>query len=247
MKTTIVKRMGCALMVCLMAWAANAQPADTASLAWFKDAKFGLFLHWGLYSMLGTGEWTMTVNNINYLEYAKLANAFFVGTSRTANIEVIANHHDVATFKRARCCDVLDVVIVEETANYWFNFVLFAIARLSTRIGNNCAHAGDNSRVFYEACVRVFLQSRKNSYVNTALFKSVNIVAVLFKRALIDWLAELRCACDAVAKRFARAAHNYVAKFSHDNLSIGFDLLLFDELIHITLFVSICNHRLLYL
>ncbi|MDY5767523.1 MAG: alpha-L-fucosidase, partial [Alloprevotella sp.] len=26
----------------------------------FSDARFGIFLHWGLYSMLATGEWTMT-------------------------------------------------------------------------------------------------------------------------------------------------------------------------------------------
>ena len=31
----------------------------------------------GLYSLLGTGEWTMTNRNINYQEYAKLANAFY--------------------------------------------------------------------------------------------------------------------------------------------------------------------------
>lgn len=43
----------------------------------FQDAKFGIFLHWGLYAMLGTGEWTMTGRDINYLEYAKLANAFY--------------------------------------------------------------------------------------------------------------------------------------------------------------------------
>ena len=43
----------------------------------FRDAKFGIFLHWGLYSMLGTGEWTMSSRDINYLEYAKLANAFY--------------------------------------------------------------------------------------------------------------------------------------------------------------------------
>ena len=43
----------------------------------FRDARFGIFLHWGLYSMLGTGEWTMTNKDINYLEYAKLANAFY--------------------------------------------------------------------------------------------------------------------------------------------------------------------------
>ena len=43
----------------------------------FQDAKFGIFLHWGLYSMLATGEWTMTNRNINYAEYQKLANAFY--------------------------------------------------------------------------------------------------------------------------------------------------------------------------
>ena len=43
----------------------------------FRDSRFGIFLHWGLYSMLGTGEWTMTNKDINYLEYAKLANAFY--------------------------------------------------------------------------------------------------------------------------------------------------------------------------
>ena len=39
----------------------------------FQDNKFGIFLHWGLYAMLATGEWTMTNNNLNYKEYAKLA------------------------------------------------------------------------------------------------------------------------------------------------------------------------------
>lgn len=43
----------------------------------FQDSKFGIFIHWGLYSMLGTGEWTMTNANINYKEYAKLADAFY--------------------------------------------------------------------------------------------------------------------------------------------------------------------------
>ncbi len=43
----------------------------------FRDAKFGIFLHWGLYAMLATGEWTMTNNNLNYKEYAKLAGGFY--------------------------------------------------------------------------------------------------------------------------------------------------------------------------
>ena len=43
----------------------------------FQDNKFGIFLHWGLYAMLATGEWTMTNNNLNYKEYAKLAGGFY--------------------------------------------------------------------------------------------------------------------------------------------------------------------------
>ena len=43
----------------------------------FQDSKFGIFLHWGLYAMLATGEWTMTNNNLNYKEYAKLAGGFY--------------------------------------------------------------------------------------------------------------------------------------------------------------------------
>ena len=43
----------------------------------FRDARFGIFLHWGLYAMLATGEWTMTNDNLNYKEYAKLAGGFY--------------------------------------------------------------------------------------------------------------------------------------------------------------------------
>ena len=43
----------------------------------FQDNKFGIFLHWGLYAMLASGEWTMTNNNLNYKEYAKLAGGFY--------------------------------------------------------------------------------------------------------------------------------------------------------------------------
>lgn len=43
----------------------------------FQDSKFGIFLHWGLYSMLATGEWTMSDKNLNYKEYAKLAGGFY--------------------------------------------------------------------------------------------------------------------------------------------------------------------------
>jgi alpha-L-fucosidase len=31
-------------------------PANLASRAWFRDARFGLFIHWGVYSALADGE-----------------------------------------------------------------------------------------------------------------------------------------------------------------------------------------------
>lgn len=43
---------------------------------WFQDAKFGLFIHWGVYSVLGDGEWVMNNQNISVDSYEKLP-AFF--------------------------------------------------------------------------------------------------------------------------------------------------------------------------
>ena len=31
-------------------------------MKWFRDAKFGMFIHWGVYSMLGKGEWVLTAS-----------------------------------------------------------------------------------------------------------------------------------------------------------------------------------------
>ena len=60
--------------------------AKEARLAWFKEAKFGLFIHWGLYSIPagywkgerspGIGEWIMNRMKIPVTEYEKLASGF---------------------------------------------------------------------------------------------------------------------------------------------------------------------------
>lgn len=47
-----------------------------AALRWFTDARLGLFLHYGLYSLLGRGEWVMLREKIPVAEYAKLKNQF---------------------------------------------------------------------------------------------------------------------------------------------------------------------------
>ena len=43
-----------------------------AALKWFEEAKFGLFMHYGLYSQLGRGEWVMLRENIPLTHYEEL-------------------------------------------------------------------------------------------------------------------------------------------------------------------------------
>jgi alpha-L-fucosidase len=63
--------------------APDSPEAKQARLAWFKDAKFGLFIHWGLYAIPagewkgkhvpGIGEWIMNRARIPVAEYEQLA------------------------------------------------------------------------------------------------------------------------------------------------------------------------------
>jgi alpha-L-fucosidase len=75
-------------------------------LKWFYDSKFGMFIHFGIYALLGRGEWAMLLQNIQREEYIKLAEKFnpckfdpdaWVGLAIDAGakyITVTAKHHD---------------------------------------------------------------------------------------------------------------------------------------------------------
>ena len=45
-------------------------------MKWFHEARFGIYVHFGLYSLLGRGEWTMYSERIPTAEYAALAERF---------------------------------------------------------------------------------------------------------------------------------------------------------------------------
>ena len=45
-------------------------------LKWWTDARFGMFIHWGLYALLARGEWVMYCERIPKAEYARLADRF---------------------------------------------------------------------------------------------------------------------------------------------------------------------------
>jgi alpha-L-fucosidase len=79
---------------------------NLAARRWFQDAKFGLFVHWGVYSVLGEGEWVMNNKKIPISEYEKLPGQFnptefdaaeWVALAKTAGMKYIAitsKHHD---------------------------------------------------------------------------------------------------------------------------------------------------------
>ena len=73
---------------------------------WFQNAKFGMFIHWGVYSVLGDGEWVMNNQRIDKKTYEKLP-AFFnpidydpvewVALAKAAGMKYItitSKHHD---------------------------------------------------------------------------------------------------------------------------------------------------------
>lgn len=69
--------LACSLMPCHAQEGYEPAPENLKARQEFADMKFGIFLHWGIYSMFGQGEWYMQNDNINRTEYAKVADAFY--------------------------------------------------------------------------------------------------------------------------------------------------------------------------
>jgi alpha-L-fucosidase len=90
----------------------SAQPAyqpSTENLAarkWFDSARFGMFIHWGAFSVPGSGEWVMNDRNITVTEYSRLQTIFnpvrfdakkWVSAAKRGGMQyitLITRHHD---------------------------------------------------------------------------------------------------------------------------------------------------------
>ena len=51
-------------------------PNAASRIEWWQQARFGMFIHWGLYSIPGRGEWVQWSEQIPVGEYARLADQF---------------------------------------------------------------------------------------------------------------------------------------------------------------------------
>ncbi len=97
------------LGICLPAiaqWKYEPTPENLQSREWFQQARFGLFIHWGVYSVLGDGEWVMNNQQIPIATYEKLPTFFnptefdakeWVQLAKDAGMKYItitSKHHD---------------------------------------------------------------------------------------------------------------------------------------------------------
>jgi len=82
-------------------------PENLKARAWFQEARFGLFVHWGVYAVAGEGEWVMQNKRITVSEYerdfppafnpAKFDAAAWVRMAKGAGmryITITSKHHD---------------------------------------------------------------------------------------------------------------------------------------------------------
>jgi alpha-L-fucosidase len=81
-------------------------PENLKARAWFQEARFGMFIHWGVYSVLGQGEWVMHEKRLPIAEYEKIPPQFnptqfdpasWVALAKAAGmryITITSKHHD---------------------------------------------------------------------------------------------------------------------------------------------------------
>ncbi|MBO7220116.1 MAG: alpha-L-fucosidase [Alistipes sp.] len=107
MKRTLIAAL--AALICISATAQTSYQPSAENLKArqeFADSKFGIFLHWGLYSIFAQGEWYMSKGELSHQEYKKAADAFYphrfnakewvkaVKDSGAKYICFTARHHD---------------------------------------------------------------------------------------------------------------------------------------------------------
>jgi len=75
-------------------------------LDWFKKARFGMFIHWGVYSAIGKGEWYLRNSEIDLDEYMSHANSLKINNDTIENwvitakkagmryVVITTKHHD---------------------------------------------------------------------------------------------------------------------------------------------------------
>lgn len=77
MKNRTAKAFSLVLLMITSTFNAQNQESETKKMEWFQDAKLGIFIHWGIYSVNGISEsWSFFNNYINHENYMNQLNGF---------------------------------------------------------------------------------------------------------------------------------------------------------------------------
>lgn len=108
-----------------------------ANLKWFTEAKYGLFIHYGLYSILEKGEWVQLRDTIPVAEYAKLKDQF-----------------SAENFDAEQICDIAisaGMKYITITSKHHDGFCLFRTKATDFNVMNSPA-GKDLIKELYDAC-----------------------------------------------------------------------------------------------
>jgi alpha-L-fucosidase len=88
--------------------------SETERTQWFRDAKFGMFIHWGAYSVIGRHEWSRETLQIPRADYDKFVHRFnpvhfnadawvnLAGNAGAKYIVITSKHHDGFSIYRSQ-------------------------------------------------------------------------------------------------------------------------------------------------
>ena len=108
-KLRLIVFLGLAISINVIAQTVKTSPSQGQNhpdMGWWQEARFGMFIHWGVYSIPGRGEWLMYQEHVPFTEYANLADQFnprdfnprqWVAKAKEAGMKYVVlttRHHD---------------------------------------------------------------------------------------------------------------------------------------------------------
>lgn len=149
----------------------------------FESLGFGMFVHWGIYSQLGCGEWVYNINKLEMSEYEKLAETF---TAEDFDAENLAR-----TAKEAGCRYIV------LTARHHDGFSLYDTCGLDAFDAPHSAAKRDLIREFAEAC-------NKYGVVPFFYHTTLDWRSPLYKNDFDAYLEYLRGSVEILCKNYGK-------------------------------------------
>ena len=149
----------------------------------FEQMGLGMFVHWGLYSQIGKGEWIYTINNMNMTDYEKLKDTF---TGENFDAEQL-----VLTAKNAGC------KYITLTTRHHEGFSLYDTCGLSDFDAPHSPAGRDLIKEYVDAC-------RKHDIVPFFYHTTLDWHNPDFENNFNNYLEYLRISVEILCKNYGK-------------------------------------------